>query len=180
MLRASHSRLQKAARLERTQKLNKFMPSLLGKCIFHFVLSEELVADHFPSCPYMEGESEPSYRAFRRSFNFPVKFEYCYGCGVPQDQQNNGQCPAFHANLVFGKCGYNHVLFRTVFCIWQSPNLRAKMIQDLDIPVSISSQEDFEKWAAEIETGKGRYHNCSEAFLWFCERLERRCPGFFM
>ena len=54
------------------------------------------------------------------------------------------------------------------------------MIRDLDIVVSISNQQDFEKWAQEIKAAEGRYHNCSEAFLWFCERLERCCPSFFL
>ena len=168
--------------MKRTQELNKYMPRLQGKCIFHFVLKEELVPDHFPLCQYVQDRSlvQGDYKAFRRSFNFTTKFEYCYCCGAPQDQQNNGECPEFHVNLVFGKCGYNHVLFRTAFCIWQSPPLRKEMIGNLDVKVSISSQEDFSNWAQETKAADGQYHNCSEAFLWFCKRLERRCPLFFV
>ena len=179
LARASQSRQGKAARLERTQKLNKYMPRLRGICIFHFVHGEALVPDHFPSCEYMREQSRGNYGDFRRSFNF-TRFECCYCCGAPQDQQNNGECPAFHANLVFGKCGYNHILFRTAFCIWQSLTLRKEMIRDLDITVSISSQEDFSEWAQETRAAEGRYHNCCEAFLWFCARLERRYPMSFM
>lgn len=181
LLRASQSRLGKAARLERTQWLNKYMPTLQNKCMFHFVRKEELVPDHFPLCECLEDQSlvQGDYQAFRRSFVF-TKFEYCYCCGTPQDQQKNGECPEFHANLAFGKCGYNHVLFRTAFCIWQSPNLRMEMILDLNITVSIFSQEDFTVWAQEIKATEGKYHNCSESFLWFCRRLERRRPSFFV
>ena len=180
LVRASQSRLRKADRLERTQNLNRYMPRLRDMCIFHFVQGEVLVHDHFPLCQYMQEQSQGNYGAFRRSFKFTTKFEYCYCCGAPQDQQNNGECPAFHANSVFGKCGYNHILFRTAFCIWQSPNLRMEMIRDLDIEVSISSQEAFSEWAQEVRAAEGRYHNCCEAFLWFCARLERRRPTFFM
>ncbi|KAF8546514.1 hypothetical protein OG21DRAFT_1527781, partial [Imleria badia] len=95
LVRASQSRLGKAAHLERTQKLNTYMPRLRGMCIFHFVQGEVLVPDHFPSCQYMQEQSQGNYGAFRRSFNFTTKFEYCYCCGAPQDQQNNGECPAF-------------------------------------------------------------------------------------
>lgn len=158
------------------------MPRLEGKCIFHFVQKEELVPDHFPSCQYMEDQSlvQGDYNTFRLAFSFPTKFEYCYSCGAPQDYQKNGECPEFHVNLKFGKCGYNHILFRTAFCIWQSPMLRVEMVRDLKIAVSICSQEDFVKWAREIEAAEGKYHNCAEAFLWFCKRLEKRCPSFFL
>lgn len=181
LLRASQSRLAKAARLERTQWLNKYMPTLQSKCIFHFVRKEELVPDHFPLCPCLQDQSlvQGDYKAFRWSFNF-TKFEYCYSCGAPQDQQRNGECPEFHANLTFGRCGYNHILFRTAFCIWQSPNLRMEMVRDLNITVSISSEEDFTTWATEIQAAEGKYHNCSESFLWFCGWLERRRPSFFL
>ena len=167
--------------MERTQRLNKYMPRLQSKCIFHFVREGVLVPDHFPYCPYMQDESlvPGDYNAFRRSFHF-TKFEYCYCCGAPQDQQKNGECPEFHVNLTFGKCGYDHILFRTGFCIWQIPNLRMEMIRDLNITVSISSQEEFTEWAQEIKAVEGKYHNCSEAFLWFCRRLERHCPSFFV
>ena len=180
--RASLSRQGKASRLRRTKLLNKYMPILRDKCLSHFVLGEELVPDHFPSCQYLPSQSvaQGNYMAFRQSFNFSTKFEYCYSCGAPQDQQNNGECPEFHIHLRFGKCGYNHVLFRTAFCIWQSPNLRAEMIRDLAITVPLTSQEDFVEWAKEIKATEGKYHNCSEAFLWFCGQLERRRPSFFM
>lgn len=177
---ASQSRLGKAACLERTHKLNKYMPELRGMCMFHFVHGEVLVPDHFPFCQYMQAHSQGDYRTFRQLFNFPTKFEYCYSCGAPLDQQNNGECPAFHVNLVFGKCGYNHILFRTAFCIWQSPNLRMEMVRDLDIAAPISDQEEFSDWAQEIRATEGKYHNCSEAFLWFCTRFESRRPTFFM
>ena len=133
--------------MERTRRLNKYIPRLRSKCIFHFVRKGVLVPDHFPLCEYMQDPSlvQGDYKAFRRSFHF-AKFEYCYSCGVPQDPQNNGECPEFHVNLTLGKCGYNHILFRTAFCIWQSPKLRTQMIRDLNIPVSISSQEDFTEW----------------------------------
>lgn len=166
--------------MQRTQELNKCMPRLKGNCMFHFVGEERLVADHFPSCEYMNQSFEKGYNDFRQSFRFPAKFEYCYSCGTPQDNQKNGECPKFHVNLAFGKCGYNHILFRTAFCIWQSPKLRGEMVRDLKIAGSISSQEDFAKWAQEIEAADGKYHNCSEAFLWFCRRLEKRRPSFFM
>lgn len=181
LLRASESQLGKAARLERTQRLNRYMPTLQNKCIAHFVQKEALVPDHFPRCQYQQAQSlvQGDYRAFRKSFTF-TKFEYCYSCGAPQDQQRNGECPEFHADLTFGKCGYDHILFRTAFCIWQNPKLRMKMAQDLNITVSISSEEDFTMWAREINAAEGRYHNCSESFLWFCMRLERRRPSFFV
>ncbi|KAN0088100.1 hypothetical protein V8E55_006721 [Tylopilus felleus] len=175
-LRASQSRLGKAGRLARSQLLNKYMPRLYGKCLYHFVQAELLLPDHFP-CEYLQ--SEGNYAAFRRSFVF-AKYEYCFCCGVPQDQRHNGECPAFHANLAFGKCGYNHILFKTAFCVWQNLSLRTQMIQDLDIEVSITHEEDFSKWAQEIKATDGKYHNCAEAFLWFCGRLERRCSSFFL
>ncbi|KAG6373600.1 hypothetical protein JVT61DRAFT_6251 [Boletus reticuloceps] len=88
--------------------------------------------------------------------------------------------PGIPRPLQVWKCGYNHVLFRTVFCIWQSPNLWAEMIRDLGITVPITSQEDFVEWAKEIKVIGSKYHNCSEAFLWFCGWSERCCPSFFM
>ncbi|KAG9311003.1 hypothetical protein JVU11DRAFT_8891 [Chiua virens] len=79
----------------------------------------------------MDQVLEKNYSAFRQSFNFPTKFEYCYSCGTPQNFKNNGECPKFHTNLAFGKCGYNHIMFQ------------GEMVWDLKIAVSISNLEDF-------------------------------------
>ena len=182
LLRASQSRQGNAAHLGHTQMLNKYMPRLQGKCLFHFVLGKELVPDHYPSCQYMREQSsaQGDYKAFRRLFNFSTEFEYCYSCGALQNQEKNRECLVFHVSLMFGKYDYNHILFRTVFCIWQNPNLRNEMVCDLGITVSLTSQQDFAQWANEVKAMEGKYHNCSEAFLWFCEQLERHCPSFFM
>jgi len=142
------------------------MPILHNKCLLYFILGEKPVPDHFPSWQYLLDQSlvQRDYMAFRRSFNFSTKFEYCDSCGALQDQQKNGECPEVHANLKFGKCGYDHVLFRTAFCIWQSPNLQAE-ICDLNITIPLTNQEYFGEWAKKIKLTEGKYYNCSKVFL---------------
>lgn len=121
LFKASQSQLGKAAHLDHTQLLNKYMPRLLGKCLFHFILEEKLVPNHFPSCQYIleQSSKQEDYNTFRQLFQF-TKFEYCSFCEAPQNQQRDREFLEFYVSLTFGKYGYNHVLFRMVFCIWQT------------------------------------------------------------
>lgn len=158
------------------------MPALKGMCPYHFVVQGSLVEDHFPRCPHMSPLAGiGDYSAFKASFQFE-KFCYCYSCGMPQDRNRNGEGPRCLVGHAFSKkkgCEFEHFIFRVAFCIWQLPNLRMQMIAGLGARGSMDTQEGFTKWAVTEEEDEGKYHNCLEAFLWFCQRKEMEDPRFF-
>lgn len=145
-----------------------------------------LVPDDFPNCE-LEHELSRSgpranYSEFRRSFKFG-KFTYCYRCGVPQDRNRNGEAPMCHASYNFAQkkpCEFEHLVFRAAFCIWQKKELRCEMVAELGVASPIGTQGGFTQWAIAEEREDGKYHNCLEAFLWFCGRIERWNRKYFM
>ncbi|KAH0825757.1 hypothetical protein J3R83DRAFT_5541 [Lanmaoa asiatica] len=156
------------------------MPVLKGKCPYHFVLEGKLIDDDFPRCP-REPVEAGDYREFKRSFVFE-RFAYCYSCGLPQDRNRNGEGPMCHIDHNFqrrGSCAFGQFIFRATFCLWQVPMLRAELIRGLHIQHRLDTQEQFTEWAVDELAGQGQYHNCLEAFLWFCRRREREDPKFF-
>lgn len=161
------------------------MPSLQGKCPYHFVLEGKLEVDHFPGCQ-LEAELSSSFpgdfHAFKKSFVFQ-KYTYCYTCGMPQDRKMNGEgprCHAVHNWMQRGPCNFGSFIFRATFCIWQSERLRQEMIKGLGVTEPIAQQEDFTQWAIRELYSEGKYHNCLETFLWFCRRKEHANPKYFL
>lgn len=169
----------KGARLGRTKDLDRYMPALKGKCAYHFVTKAEIVPDHFPDCPNFT-DSGGEYDMFKREFVFE-RFSYCFSCGMPQDRNRNGEAPLCHAGIPYGRgCTFGSFIFRAVFCIWQSPQLRDGMRRDLDVTEPLSSCSAFADWAKKEQREHGKYHNCLEVFLWFCDMQEKRNPRLFL
>ncbi|KAI9459287.1 hypothetical protein HD554DRAFT_2041944 [Boletus coccyginus] len=178
-LRAAGSLSAKGARLGRTKDLDRYMPVLKGKCAYHFITKAEIVADDFPDCPYFT-DSSGDYNVFKREFVFE-RFTYCFSCGMPQDRNRNGEAPSCHAGIPYGRgCTFGSFIFRAVFCIWQNPQLRERMRLGLGLTDSLSSLGAFVDWAKKEQREEGKYHNCLEAFLWFCDMLEKRNPQLFL
>lgn len=178
--RVMRVRAAKEQRLASTKELDEYMPTLKGKCPYHFVLEGKLVDDDFPHCPREPVNGD--YRAFKCSFVFE-KFAYCYSCGLPQDRNRNGEGPICHMDHTFQKaarCTFGQFVFRTTFCLWQVPTLRVELIKALHIQLSLDTQEEFTRWAVDELADQGKYHNCLEAFLWFCRRKEKENPRFFV
>ncbi|KAF8119506.1 hypothetical protein EV363DRAFT_1187457 [Boletus edulis] len=177
-LRAASSLAAKEARLSRTKDLDRYMLALKGKCAYHFATKAEIVLDHFPDCPCFI-DSGGEYNAFKREFVFEP-FTYCFSCGLPQDRSRNGEAPACHAGIPYGRsCTFGSFIFRVVFCIWQNLQLRDSMRRDLRVTESLSSWSMFADWAKRDERQRGKYYNCLEAFLWFCDKEEKRNPHLF-
>ncbi|KAF8425818.1 hypothetical protein L210DRAFT_934942 [Boletus edulis BED1] len=166
-------------RLASTKDLDKYMPALKGKCPYHFVLEGKLLNDDFPYCP-QEPKRAGDYRDFKLSFVFE-KYAYCYSCGMPQDRNRNGEGPMCHLSHDFRRpCPFGQFIFRTTFCLWQVQTLRAELISRLSIQRPLQTQEEFTEWAVDELADQGKYHNCLEAFLWFCRRREQENPRLFM
>ena len=178
--RVQRMRTAREGRLASTKELDKYMPALKGKCPYHFVLESKLIDDDFPCCP-QEPKKIGDYRDFKRSFTFE-RFTYCYSCGLPQDRNRNGEGPICHMDHDFqkpGPCPFGQFIFRTTFCLWQVPALREELVRDFGIQHPLETQEEFTEWAVDEQADQGRYHNCLEAFLWFCRRREQENPQFF-
>lgn len=131
--------------MRRTNDLDRYMPALKGKCAYHFITKAEIVTDYFPDCPYFS-HSGGEYDTFKRTFVFE-RFTCCFTCGLPQDRTRNGETPSCHAGIPCGKgCTFGSFIFRVVFCIWQNPQLRERMRQDLGMTESLSSCSTFANW----------------------------------
>lgn len=179
--RAKLARATQGSRLARTQLLDKYMPALKGRCPFHFAVEGRLVDDEWPYCPHMVAFSR-GFDAFKRTFHFE-KFAYCYVCGMPQDRDRNGEGPGCHAGHTFEKkkaCVFGSFIFRVSYCLWQLPALRSEMVASIGIGQPITTQQEFTDWAVIEDDDEGKYHNCLEAFLWFCQRKAAEDPGFFL
>lgn len=177
-LRVASATAVQESRLRRTRDLDKFMPALRGKCAYHFVCKAEIVPDHFPDCPCLP-DSGGEYDSFKHKFVFE-RFTYCFACGMPQERNRNGEGPTCHVGVPYGKaCTFGSFIFRAVFCIWQNLQLRNRMMQDLGIGEPLFGCGAFADWATKEEREQGKYHNCLEVFLWFCDMLEKRNPCLF-
>lgn len=162
-------------RLEKTRQLDKFMPALKGRCPYHFATKETLVDAHAGRCPvmpYLSGAEQ--YMEFRKSFEFEA-YGYCYSCGIPQDRARNGEGPECHSAHKFSAkkaCPFSSFIFKVTFCIWENNQLRQEMRRGLYVRNKLSTLGEFIEWAKEEEEELGKYHNCLEAFLWFCRRID--------
>ena len=181
--RAKRALATLGSRLARTQELDKFMPALKGMCPYHFVAEGKLVGDHFPRCEHMNAlPSAGDYHSFKMAFKFR-KHSYCYVCGMPQDKKRNGEGPSCHVGHDFKKkkaCEFGSFIFRVTFYLWQLPEWRSKMAACLGLGKMVSTQQQFTEWAVTEEDDEGKYHNCLEAFLWFCRRKQGEDPSFFL
>jgi hypothetical protein len=178
--RAAEAQRAKKQRLERTKKLNKYVPVLKDKCIAHLLCEEQVVPDHFPApCSDLE-TAGGGYQTYRRRFRFKP-LTYCYTCGLPQDRARNGEGPECHKAFLPGgneKCPFQYVVFKTAFIAGQMTDFLAEMREDLGVPgVTL---EDYLDWVTSEEEAAGQYHNAIEAFLWCCDRLNRRNPALFL
>lgn len=185
-MRAATAQSAVQGRLERTRSLDLYMPKLAGKCPYHFVDAQKLVDEDYPGCEFFQhthtAEAKQQYYDFKRAFNFE-KFAYCYSCGIPQEKGRNGEGPRCHKKCAYGSkdgCLFGSFIFRVAFCMWLNRSLRQEMAADLGIPVSIETDHDFTTWAIAEEPQTGKYHNCLEAFLWFCRRTAKRDALFFL
>ncbi|KAI9568143.1 hypothetical protein HD554DRAFT_2038970 [Boletus coccyginus] len=178
--RAAEAQRIKRQRLERTKKLNKYVPVIKNQCPAHLLEKGVLVPEHFPApCSDLESVGQ-RYYSFRKRFNFKA-YAYCFTCGLPQDQNRNGEGPECHKAFVPGgkdKCPFQFVVFKVAFVAGQIDELLAEMRRALEIPGQ--SFEDYLAWAASQEEVEGRYHNAIEVFLWCCERLEANNPRLFL
>jgi hypothetical protein len=163
--------------------LDKFMPALKGMCPYHFVAEGKLVPDHHATCECKNALlGAGDYHTFKMAFNFE-KYAYCFTCGMPQDKKKNGEGPSCHGVGTFAKgkaCMFGPFIFRATFCLWQLPEWRSKMAACLGLGNTIATQQQFIEWAVAEKDDEGKYHNCLEAFLWFCRRMEAKVPSFFL
>ncbi|KIK72576.1 hypothetical protein PAXRUDRAFT_21830 [Paxillus rubicundulus Ve08.2h10] len=178
--RAKGKNAARQSRIERTNKLNRYMPALLGCCSLHFATTGTIVPDHFP-VPCTEGTAIDmgNYSQFRRSFVF-AKFAYCFKCGLPQDRHFNKEgvhCHADYKPVGQKECPFGPVIFKVAFALWQVEERKKEMELELGIP---ETYEGYLRWsgAPEEEDG-GKYFNALEVFLWYCERLEKKNRGLF-
>lgn len=165
----------KNMRLEKTRQLDKFMPALKGRCPYHFATEGTLVDAHAGRCPVMPALSgSEQYMKFRKSFEFEP-YAYCYSCGIPQERARNGEGPECHSAHKFsGKkgCSFSSFIFKVTFCIWENHRSRQEMRRGLYVRNKLSTLDEFIEWAKEEEEELGKYHNCLEAFLWLCRRVD--------
>ena len=172
--RADEAVFDSDSQLTKTAMLDRFMPTLKGACPYHFVAEGTVVPEHFPKCGYSATlRDDTEYDLFKRSFQFE-RFSYCFSCGLPQDRNHNKEGPACHSNYTFTKsapCPFAHFIFRASFLLWKKAETRSKMVEGLGIHEPISTIKEFSNWATKEE--RGGYHNCLEAFLWFCKEKEK-------
>lgn len=166
--------------MEWTAKLNKYALVLKDKCVMHLLDEGVLTEDHFLApCSNLDVHGE-GYQTFRRQFKFKG-YAYCFTCGLPQDQNHNGEGPECHKAYVPGqgvKCPFQFAVFRMAFAAGYKEELLAGLKKELGIP-GVTVQEYLD-WVTSEEEVEGQYHNTIEVFLWCCERLERRNPRLFL
>lgn len=177
--RAAEAQRVKKQRLDRTKKLNKYVPVLKDKCLVHLLDRVEIFPDHFPApCSDLDAVGE-RYQTFRKRFRFK-RFMYCFTCGLPQGRSRNGEGPECHEAYQPGgaKCPFQYVIFKTAFIAGHKKDMLASMRGELGVPGN--TVEEYMDWVTSEEEVPGRYHNAIEAFLWCCERLERTNPRLFL
>ena len=170
-------------RIARTFRLNRYMKVLRGRCPLHFARRVELVsAENHSGCEELQDWPTNEFYAFKRGFTF-TPFSYCFQCCLPQSRNHNGEEPACHAGFSYKKgetCPFAGFIFMTVFCLWHSKGVRQLIISDVASGRMLSTVEDFLAWAVEEDADEGKYNNCLETFLWFCARVEKAKPDFFI
>lgn len=181
--RASRVNQASLSRLARTSRLNKYMPVLKDHCPFHFGRRGQLVLEaNDNNCPEVKCVSLEEYYAFKKSFSF-APFTYCFQCCLPQSNNFNGEQPACHAGVVYKKktpCPFAGFVFKAVYSMWKQEKFRKLLVRDITGGATLSTLQELMAWAVEEHAEEGKYNNCLEAFLWFCENMERANPKFFL
>ncbi|KAH0826847.1 hypothetical protein J3R83DRAFT_4380 [Lanmaoa asiatica] len=174
--RAMRAQSHARSRLARTAKLDKYVPIMNGRCVDHLVFHRKLAKEHFPAPCH--DESSSGYKEFRLRFKF-CPFTYCFVCGLPQDQNWNGEGPRCHRLFTPGgqqKCPFGNIIFKTAFVLGLADELRQQLCRELQL--TGNSFEEYLDWVVSEER-EGQYHNAIEAFLWLCESLEAESPSIF-
>ena len=170
--RAVEARRVKFQRLDRTKKLDKYVPVMKNMCVAHLLEKGVLELEHFPApCSDLDAHSD-IYQAFRRQFKFKV-YTYCFICSLPQDQNHNSEGLECHRAHIPGgkeKCLFQHVMFKMAFMAGQIEHLLMKMQAELRIPRN--TFKEFLNWVVSQKEEEGHYHNTVEVFLWCYEWLK--------
>lgn len=166
----------KQKRLNKSATLDHFMTTFGGKCPVCLVTGSHLVPAHalFDDCSSAAAIPRQGWLAFKRNFVFE-KYSYCYSCGMPQDRNFNGESPACHRTVPWGKgsfCPWSDFICLVLWSTWYSQDIRAEALQSFQLPEDLSFV-NFCDWVNAEDKQSGCYYNGLEVFLWFCERWEK-------
>jgi hypothetical protein len=158
-------------RLEKSDRLDQFLPIIENMCAVDFAISGELVPHTpFHDCTSEHGIPADGWLPFKKIYKWNG-FSYCWHCGVPQDRYSSREAPECHRQFGYGRviCPWADFSFLLVYSLWHLPARRQELINDFDLDPSMTYSQ-FMEWTKVEEKELGKYFNGLEVFLWYCER----------